>query len=166
MIENWLCAPERIKWVTKPENKSRGCVFCKIGKGIHKEEESLVLHKGKGFMVILNLYPYNTGHLQVLPIKHVKTVEQLTDKHVSEMFILVKKSMKLLKKVLKPIGFNVGINQGGTVSGASFEHLHVHIVPRFKRDYGFIDIIGGTKVLPEKVEDTYKRLKKHAEMLE
>ena len=166
MIENWLCAPDRMKWVKKPENKSRGCVFCKIGKGTHKEEESLVLHKGKSFMTILNLYPYNTGHLQVLPIKHIKAVEELTDKQVSEMFVLVKKSMKLLKKVLEPIGFNVGINQGGTVSGASFEHLHVHIVPRFKRDYGFIDIIGGTKILPESVEDTYKRLKKYSNVLE
>ncbi len=166
MIENWLCAPERIKWVTKPESKSRSCVFCRIGRGDHKDEESLVLHNDGRFMVIMNLYPYNTGHLQVLPVRHVKSLEALSDKELGEFFMLVKKSLKMLKKVLNPLGFNIGLNQGGTASGASFEHLHVHIVPRFKRDYGFIDIIGGTKVLPEKVGDTYKKLKKEAKMLE
>jgi diadenosine tetraphosphate (Ap4A) HIT family hydrolase len=167
MIENWLYAPERIKWVKKPEsNKNRGCVFCRIAQGKHKREESLVLHNDKGWMVIMNLYPYNTGHLQVMPVKHVKSIEELTDRQLAEFFVLVKKSVKMLKKALHPLGFNIGLNQGGTASGASFEHLHVHIVPRFKRDYGFIDIIGGTKVLPERVEDTYKRLKKHARMLE
>ncbi len=166
MIENWMHAPERMKWVTRPAKSSGGCVFCKIAKCTHKADESLVLHKTRKFIALMNLYPYNTGHIQVLPRKHVTAMEELTDKEISEMFVLVKKCMKMLKNALKPMGFNVGINQGGTASGASFEHLHVHIVPRFKTDFGFIDIIGATKVLPERVEDTYKRLLKHAKMLE
>ena len=165
MIENWMYAPGRLKWVTRPEKSGGKCVFCRIAKDKHKVD-SLVLHKGKKFMVIMNLYPYTTGHVQIVPIKHVETLEKLTDKDVSEMFIVVKKTMKVIKKVLNPIGFNVGLNQGGRASGASIDHLHVHIVPRFKTDFGFIDTIGATRVLPERVEDTYKRLKKHEYMLE
>ncbi len=165
MIDNWMYAPERLKWVTRPKKGSEKCVFCRIAEGDH-DVESLVLHHGKDFLVVMNLYPYNTGHVQVLPARHVKSLEDLTDRELSEMFILVKKSVKMLKKALKPLGFNIGINQGGSASGASFEHLHVHIVPRFKTDFGFIDIIGATKVLPEKVEDTFRRLRKHAKMLE
>ncbi|UCD02669.1 MAG: HIT domain-containing protein [Candidatus Aenigmatarchaeota archaeon] len=165
MIENWMYAPGRLKWVTRPEKTGRACVFCQIARGDHKVE-SLVLHKGKRFMVIMNLYPYTTGHVQVLPIRHVEALEKLTDKEVSEMLILVKKSMKVIKKVLNPVGFNVGLNQGGSASGASINHLHVHVVPRFKTDFGFIDTIGATRVLPERVEDTYKRLKKHEKMME
>jgi diadenosine tetraphosphate (Ap4A) HIT family hydrolase len=164
MIENWMYAPGRLKWVTRPEKADRGCVFCRIARDDHKVE-SLVLHKGKKFMVIMNLYPYTTGHVQIVPIRHVEALEKLTDKEVSEMFILVKKTMKIIKKTIEPIGFNVGLNQGGRTSGASIDHLHVHIVPRFKTDFGFIDTIGATRVLPERVEDTYKRLKKHEAML-
>jgi diadenosine tetraphosphate (Ap4A) HIT family hydrolase len=165
MIHNWLNAPERMKWVQSPEKRPKGCVFCKIAKG-QKGVKSLVLHKGKNFMVVMNPYPYNTGHSMVIPIAHKKTMEELTDKQVAEMFVIVKKVIKMLKKTIGPIGFNVGLNQGGSCSGASIEHLHVHIVPRFKTDFGFIDIIGGTKVLPEEVGETFKRLKKHEKMLE
>jgi ATP adenylyltransferase len=165
MIENWMYAPGRLKWVTRPDKDDKRCVFCRIAKDDHKVE-SLVLHKGKKFMVIMNLYPYTTGHVEIVPLNHVETVEKMTDKDVSEMFILVKKTMKILKKTLDPIGFNVGFNQGGKASGASIEHFHVHIVPRFKTDFGFIDTIGAIRVLPERIEDTYKRLKKHEDMLE
>ncbi len=164
MIENWLCAPDRMKWVTRSKKKGGKCVFCRISEGDH-DADSLVLHKTRKFMVIMNLYPYNTGHIQVLPRRHAKSLEDLTDKEVADLSILVKKCIKMLKKAMDPLGFNVGFNQGGDASGASFEHLHVHIVPRFKTDYGFIDIIGGTKVLPEKPEDTFKRLQVHKKML-
>lgn len=165
MIENWMYAPGRLKWVTRPEKGGRGCIFCKIAKGDHKVD-SLMLHKGRKFMVIMNLYPYTTGHVQIVPIKHLTSLEKMLDKDVAEMFIVVKRTMKVITKVLKPIGFNVGINQGGSASGASIDHLHVHIVPRFRTDFGFIDTIGATRVLPERVEDTYKRLKKHKEIFE
>lgn len=152
-----------MKWVKKKHGK--GCLFCKIAKSDKKISSKILYNDGK-FMVVMNIFPYNTGHLQVLPVKHVTTLEGLDDKDISTMFVLVKKCLKLLKKVLQPLGFNIGINQGGDVSGASVQHLHIHIVPRFKRDLGFIDLISGTKVLPEPVDETYKRLKRHVKMLE
>lgn len=163
MYRYWLNSPSRMKWVKRKHGK--GCLFCKIAKG-DKKTRAEILYKDKKFMVIMNIFPYNTGHLQVSPVKHVTALEGLDDKDVSAMFILVKKCVKVLKRVLKPMGFNIGINQGGDIAGASVQHLHIHIVPRFKRDLGFIDIIGGTKVLPEPVDKTYKRLKKYVKMLE
>jgi ATP adenylyltransferase len=165
MFSSWLYAPDRMEWVKHPEKRPDGCVFCKIGKSA-KPQHHFILKKGAGFFVVMNIYPYNTGHLQVIPTRHVKNLEDLTDEEVAGMFALVRKAMLLLRKVLGPIGFNVGFNQGGSVSGASIEHLHVHIVPRYKTDFGFIDVIGGTKVLPEELSKTYKRLLKEARMLE
>lgn len=162
MFSSWLYAPDRLKWV-KGE-KPKGCVFCKIGADASPARH-FILKKTKGFFVVMNIYPYNTGHLQVIPLRHVTTIEELTDEETKEMFVLVKKSVKLLKKVLDPIGFNIGLNQGGTASGASIEHLHVHVVPRFRTDFGFIDVIGGTKVLPEEVGKTFRKLKKEVKIL-
>lgn len=163
MVDNWLYAPERMKWVTRPRTETRKCVFCRIAKGKH---DDIILHRTRSFLVIMNLYPYNTGHIQILPVKHVTGIDELTDKQLAEMSILVKRCVKLLKKVLSPLGFNIGINQGGEVSGASIEHLHLHIVPRFRNDFGFFEMLSHSKALPERVEDTYKRLKKEVKILE
>jgi ATP adenylyltransferase len=164
MFSSWLYAPERMQWVKHPEKRPAGCVFCKIGKS-EKPRQHFILSKGRGFFVVMNIYPYNTGHLQVIPLRHVKDIDELSEEETAEMFLLVRKAMLLLRKVLDPVGFNVGFNQGGSVSGASIEHLHVHVVPRYKTDFSFMDIIGGTKVLPEELEKTYKRLLKEANML-
>lgn len=163
MYHNWICSPTRMRWVKG--KKPHGCVFCNIAKG-GKKAPGEVLFKDKRFMVTMNIYPYNTGHLQVMPVKHASLLEQMDDQDVAGLFILVKKCMRLLNKVLQPAGFNVGLNQGVGLAGASIDHIHVHIVPRFSRDVGFIDTIGATKILPESVHDTYKRLMKHAHMLE
>ncbi|MBN2330670.1 MAG: HIT domain-containing protein [Candidatus Aenigmarchaeota archaeon] len=163
MHEHHLCSPSRMEWVTK--KKPSGCIFCKISKG-GKNVPNMVLYKDKGFMVVMNIFPYNTGHLQVCPVRHVTKLEDLSDNELSRLFIMVKRCQLLLTKALSPMGFNTGFNQGGDCAGASVEHLHVHIVPRFKRDFGFIDIIGRTKVLPEPVGSTFKKLKRHVKMLE
>lgn len=156
-----LFSPSRSKWVGK---EVKGCLFCKIIKNDPKIPKK-VLYRNKDVIVLMNIYPYNTGHLQVLPIRHVENFEDLTDKEILSLFSMVKKCVKLLKKVLKPKGFNIGINLG-EVSGASIKHIHIHIVPRFRTDFGFMEVIGETKVMPETVEQTYEKLKKEAGMLE
>lgn len=163
MFRSRMYSPKRMNWVGKKH--AGGCVFCRIAKG-DKKIPTRVVHKDDRFMVVLNMFPYNTGHIQVVPVRHAATIEELEDKDVAEMFVLVKSCLLMLKKAIKPLGFNVGINQGGDVAGASIEHLHVHIVPRFKRDFGFMEIIGSTKVFPEDIDTTYRKLKKHAGMLE
>ena len=166
MYHHWICSPERMKlFEHKKAHKHGGCIFCKIAKG-DKKVSTKILHKDNKFMVIMNIYPYNTGHLLVMPVKHTTFLEDLPDQDVSALFVLVKKSVKLLKRVIKPDAFNIGLNQGIGVAGASIPHLHIHVVPRFKSDCGFIDMIGSTKILPEAVGVTYKKLRPHAKMLE
>lgn len=150
-----LFSPSRTKWVGKA---TKGCLFCGIIKNDPKIPKK-VLYRGKDVVVVMNIYPYNTGHLQVFPVRHVEDFEKLTDKEIASLFGMVKKCVKLLKKVLKPKGFNIGINIGG-VSGASVDHLHVHIVPRFRTDFGFMEVIAETKVMTETVDRTFKKLKK------
>jgi ATP adenylyltransferase len=149
-------------WVGK---KSKGCLFCRIVKDDPKTPKK-VLHGSKDVMVVMNIFPYNTGHLQVFPVRHVKDFEKLSEKEITSLFAMVQKCVKLLNKTLKPLGFNIGLNIGGEVSGASVDHIHVHIVPRFRNDFGFIEIIGETKVLPETLDQTFNKLKKEVKMLE
>ncbi|MBI4020199.1 MAG: HIT domain-containing protein [Candidatus Aenigmarchaeota archaeon] len=154
-----VAPPGRMKWIKgqKPE----GCIFCQMFKGEYKDAK--ILHKSSDVAVIMNIYPYSVGHLQVIPIRHVTVIEGLTDKEGLELLTFVKKSVRLLKAAIRPEGFNIGINIG-EVSGASIEHLHVHVVPRF-HDAGFIETTASTKVLPESIDTTFKRLKKFAHML-
>jgi len=114
----------------------------------------------------MNIFPYNTGHLQVLPLRHVETFEELTEKEIASLFVMVRRCVRLLRKVLNPDGFNIGVNIGGDVAGASIAHLHVHIVPRFRGDSGFMESVADTKVLPQTLDQVFEKLKKEARMLD
>jgi len=162
MFKHRIISPERSRWVGK--KKPDGCVFCRIAKDDPEVEEKTV-YKDKDVMVLMNIFPYNTGHIQVIPVKHVESLEEMSDDEIKTLFSMVRKATLLLKKVLSPLGFNIGINQGLDVSGASVKHLHVHVVPRFRTDFGFLEIISGTKVFPEPLEKTFEKLKREAKML-
>ena len=161
MYLNWLWT-NRLKWI-KHKHKSKSCLFCRIAKNDKKIKAYVLFNDGKT-VVMLNLFPYNTGHLLIFPVRHVKSLQRLTEKELMELFLRVKNSIKLLKKALNPVGFNVGINIG-EIASASVEHLHVHVVPRFRRDLGFMELTAETKVMPEPVEKTYKKLKKYCKLL-
>lgn len=160
MYESWLYT-DRVKWLTK--NKLKGCLFCRIIKG-DKKVPSKILYRNEDVMVMMNLFPYNAGHLEVMPTSHVVNLEELPKEQFSKLFEMVRRCTKLLKKVLKPIGFNIGLNIGN-VAGASVSHLHVHIVPRFKTDFGFMETIARTKVMPESIDKIYKNLMKEIKIL-
>jgi ATP adenylyltransferase len=163
MFKKFLTTPERSKWVLS-EKKSGKCIFCEIVKGNEKIPE-MKIYENDFAMVLMNMYPYNSGHIMVVPKKHNENLEDLNDEELSELFKIVRKSIKLLKKSLKAEGFNFGANIGGKVAGGSIKHLHVHIVPRFEGELGFIDIISETKAIPETVEQTYKRIMKNVDIL-
>lgn len=114
--------------------------------------------RGKKAFVILNKYPYNPGHLMIVPYRHVPTLELLDQEEGSELIVLTSRAVKALRDIYTPDGFNVGINIG-RVAGAGIEqHIHVHVVPRWNGDSNFMPVIGNTKVLPETLEETYKSL--------
>ena len=122
------------------------------------DEDGLVVARGKLVYVVLNLYPYNPGHLMVVPYRRVSELEDLTDSESAELMAFTQKAIRVIKNVSRPHGFNVGINLGTSAGGSLAEHLHVHVVPRWRGDANFITIIGGSKVIPQLLRDTRQLL--------
>jgi ATP adenylyltransferase len=144
--------------------KERGCIFCKRIR-MKADRVNLILYRGKKCFVIMNRYPYNGGHLMVVPYAHKKDLGILTAAEASELFDLSRKSVEVLSRAMSVDGFNLGLNLGA-VAGAGIEnHLHVHVVPRFKGDTNFLPILGGVKVQSFSLEEIYDLLKPGFERL-
>jgi len=153
-----LWAPWRIRYILSP-NKDE-CIFCKALKQNKDEANYILIRENKAF-VVMNTFPYNNGHLMVAPLRHVGDIEKLDSEELNGMVKLVKKSVEVLKKTLKPDGFNLGMNLG-KVAGAGVEgHLHIHIVPRWSGDTNFMPIISGTKIMSQALDEAYKMLKEN-----
>jgi len=164
---NILWAPWRFKYVANVNNKDE-CPFCEKPKG-EPSVENLVLYKSKFSFIILNLFPYNTAHLMIAPYKHISEISALTNEEWLDIKKLLDLSIDIIKEVYKPQGFNIGMNIGRIAGAGIEEHIHIHIVPRWAGDTNFMPIISQTKVIPESLEDTYKKLsdclKKHENRL-
>jgi ATP adenylyltransferase len=150
-----LWAPWRIEYILGP--KSECCVFCDEDK--RSDEERLILKRGKHSFVIMNFYPYNNGHLMVCPYKHTNDYEALDINTKIEMQELISESIAVLKKIMHPEGFNIGMNLGRTAGAGIDKHLHWHIVPRWNGDTNFMPVTNHTRVLAEALEETWKKLK-------
>lgn len=122
------------------------------------DEEGLVVARGELVYAVLNLYPYNPGHLMVVPYRRVSELEDLTDAESAELMSFIQKAIRVIKNVSRPHGFNVGLNLGTSAGGSLAEHLHVHVVPRWGGDANFITIIGGSKVIPQLLRETRQLL--------
>lgn len=122
--------------------------------------ENLIAHRGQRAYVILNRYPYTSGHLMVVPFEHQANLEVLDSQTRAEMMELTARGMTVLRKVYNPQAFNMGANIGEAAGAGVKEHVHIHIVPRWKGDTNFMSTLGKTRVLPESLEDTYERVKK------
>ncbi|MHA1144857.1 MAG: HIT family protein [Candidatus Helarchaeota archaeon] len=145
---------DKIKYVRAKKSESDGtpCIFCNL-----KEQ---ILDANEQSYCILNKYPYNPGHLLIIPKRHVENFEDLTDKEHLACFELIKKMLALLRKTYSPHGFNIGLNLG-EAAGASIRHLHIHLVPRYKSELGFMDVLSSTRTIVEPLKDTFVRLKKN-----
>ena len=151
-----LWAPWRMGYILA-ENKADGCIFCP-GADRSADQERLILHVGPRTMVVMNRFPYNNGHLLVAPVKHVSSLERLNQDETLGLLLMVRKSIEILKQVMKPDGFNVGLNLGH-VAGAGMEnHMHFHVVPRWKGDTNFMTVIEDVRVIPEHIKATYAKL--------
>lgn len=122
------------------------------------DEDGLVVARGELVYAVLNLYPYNPGHLMVVPYRRVSELEDLTDAESAELMSFIQKAIRVIKNVSRPHGFNVGLNLGASAGGSLAEHLHVHVVPRWGGDANFITIVGGSKVIPQLLRDTRELL--------
>ncbi|MFA5389363.1 MAG: HIT domain-containing protein [Candidatus Omnitrophota bacterium] len=135
--------------------KIRGCIFCVKGKNV---KDLFIIKKTRHSFAMLNIYPYNNGHIMVSPFRHVKDLKGLNDDELLDIIKLTRDMQVLLEKKLKPHGFNIGIN-AGEIAGAGYKsHLHVHIVPRWRGDTNFMPVIADTKVVPQSLKELYKTL--------
>jgi ATP adenylyltransferase len=150
-----LWAPWRLTYITNA--KEEGCIFCNR-KHDGDDRERLVLHRGKHTIVMLNKYPYNNGHLMVAPKRHVGSMEDLKTEEMSDLMAAIQRSCVLLKKALKPEGFNIGANLGKVAGAGVEDHIHFHIVPRWQGDTNYMPILAETRVIPEHLAQTYDRL--------
>jgi len=152
-----LWAPWRIEYIKKGIGK--GCILCeKPSEG--RDEQNLILFRGEYNFIVMNLYPYNAGHLMVAPYRHTAALDELTDDERNEHFALVSRGVSVLKKVMNPEGFNIGLNIGRVAGAGVDKHIHSHIVPRWKGDTNFMPVTAGTNVVNEALKDTYKKLRK------
>ncbi len=154
-----MWAPWRIEYILG--EKEEGCVFCNA----MAEKDGLTLFKGAGVMVIMNKFPYINGHLLVAPVRHVSTLDALTEHEMGRLLWTVNASINILKTAMKPDGFNVGLNLGKVAGAGIEEHLHFHIVPRWYGDTNALTVFGDVRVIPEHLKATYDNLKPHFENL-
>ena len=152
-----LWAPWRLKYITKILKKQRGCVFCRILKE-NKDRANYIITRTPHSFSVLNIYPYNNGHTLILPNRHVDDLSKLTKAEREDLLNLLEDTQKLLKKVIKPVGYNIGINLG-RVAGAGFPtHLHIHLVPRWFGDANFMPVVANTKVISQSLRVLFQKL--------
>ncbi|MEW6553092.1 MAG: HIT domain-containing protein [Actinomycetota bacterium] len=155
-----LWRPWRINYVREIESiREEGCIFCtKPQEG--DDRGALILHRGSSAFAIMNLYPYNTGHVMAAPYRHVGDLELLEPEEMRELMELTTLMITVIKRQMQPQGFNLGANLGKAAGAGYDEHLHMHIVPRWQGDTNFMPVVGEAKVMPEGLAGTYERLLK------
>lgn len=156
MANHRIWAPWRLRYVSKANQQSE-CVFCaKPAAG--DDRAALIVHRGERCYVILNLYPYTSGHLMVAPFEHSGRMQDIEPATTAEMLDLAQQAMRQIEDVYSPEGFNLGINQG-RVAGAGVEgHIHLHVVPRWAGDNNYMPVLADTRVMPQSLEETYDAL--------
>jgi ATP adenylyltransferase len=151
-----LFATWRINYILAP--KHEGCIFCDF-QGENRDDERYILFRGGTCFVMMNLYPYNPGHVMIVPYRHTADYTSLSIEELTEIEVLSVRSIKTLKKAFKPDGFNLGVNLGLVAGAGVADHLHRHIVPRWNGDTNFIAVVADMRVVPESHEATFKKLK-------
>ncbi len=151
-----LWTPWRMEYIQSPKQDS--CVFC---QALERQDgqENLIIFRGKTAFVTLNAFPYTSGHMMVLPYTHVRNLTDLDSETRAEMMELTTKTAQVLEKVYQAEGFNVGINLGEAAGAGIEEHIHIHVVPRWVGDTNFMAAVGETRMLPEELHETYRRIK-------
>ncbi len=145
--------------------KTEGCIFCDKPAEV-ADRENLLLYRGEHACVMMNLYPYNNGHLMVAPYQHVSSIEEVEIEALTEVMQLAQACMGILREEIKAQGFNMGLNQGEIAGAGIAEHVHFHIVPRWAGDTNYMPITGHAKVLVQGLQESYDALKPHFEKLD
>ena len=162
-----LYSPWRSRYVQEADRETKAesivCPLCAYAQAPeHDDDKNFILVRLHYTYVLLNLYPYNGGHVMVVPYKHVSNLTDLTPEERAEMTEATTHMIDVIKEVLKPNGFNIGMNIGGKAAGGSIpEHIHMHVLPRWSGDTGFLPVLADTKPISQNLVDTYRKLKKY-----
>jgi len=153
-----LWAPWRMKYIDGVDGThDDGCIFCDK-PATDEDKDNFIVFRGETCFVIMNIFPYNNGHLMVVPYSHVSSIEELGQEERLELMNVIDIAICAIKKIMRPDGFNVGMNLGRPAGAGIDDHIHMHIVPRWNGDTNFMPIIGSAKVICESLEDTYKKI--------
>jgi len=153
-----MWAPWRMSYVTREPAERAECMFCELPRR-EDDDATYILRRGRTAFVIMNRYPYNNGHLMVVPYVHVPRLTDLDAETAAEMMELTRESQTVVQAVMRPHGLNLGMNQGSAAGAGIEEHLHLHIVPRWVGDTNFMPAIGDTRVIPQHLDETYALLR-------
>ncbi|MFH1096796.1 MAG: HIT domain-containing protein [Candidatus Desantisbacteria bacterium] len=152
-----LFVPSKLENYLLGEKPKVDCILC----AVRDRDEKVVqfdIYRSQHMIVSLNLYPYNPGHVMIFPNRHIKDIRELNEEETSQIQELTVKTLDILDKLYSPSGYNIGYNMG-TIAGASIDHLHLHIVPRYKNELGFVDILSNSKIIVEDPRKTLERLR-------
>lgn len=152
-----LYTPWRMAYIRGEKKAVEGCVFCDLAAA--KDDNKQVIAYSKYMFVTLNKYPYNNGHLMVIPYEHVQSLEMLSPEALQDLMLTTNKAIAVLRKAYNPAGFNLGANIGSAAGAGIAEHFHFHIVPRWPGDANFMGVVGNTRVIPDTLENIYTELK-------
>jgi ATP adenylyltransferase len=158
-----LYSPWRLEYIKSPDDKK--CIFC-LEKSKANDEKHLVLYRSEFSFVIMNMYPYNNGHLMVVPQKHTSSITSLSNQERDDLFALVQKTVGVINRQYNPDGVNIGMNLGKAAGAGIDEHIHVHIVPRWLGDVNFMTATGAVRVIPEDFSTAYSNLKEQFDKLD
>jgi ATP adenylyltransferase len=139
------------------KSEGEGCIFC-FKPQADKDKDNLIVYRSSRNFVIMNLYPYNNGHLMVVPYQHAPDLNSLPEETLLDFMLTTQKCVTALRETMKPDGFNIGVNLGRVAGAGIDDHVHQHIVPRWNGDTNFMPVIGDIKVMPEYIAETYDRL--------
>ena len=151
-----LWSPWRYRYVTKAD-PTDGCIFC-TKPTENRDKENYILHRGSLCFILLNIYPYTSGHLMIAPYQHVPTLADAPEQAVTEMMLLARRAEANLREAYRPEGFNIGMNIGASAGAGIAGHIHMHVLPRWTGDANFMTTVGETRVLPEDLATTYEKL--------
>jgi len=153
-----LWSPWRYQYVQSKKTEG-ACIFCRAAQS-DKDDENFVVHRARKNYVILNLYPYSTGHLMVVPYEHVDLLQDAAPETLQEMILLVQQAQRHLKAIYRAPGFNLGMNLGESAGAGIAEHIHMHVLPRWPGDTNFMTTVAETRVLPEDLKVTWEKLRR------
>ncbi len=153
----YIYTPWRWKYIKKAIKGDEACIFCEAQK--KSDEEALILYRGKHNIIIMNLYPYNNGHIMIAPREHISSPDDAKPEVLFEMSLLAQASIKTLRELFSPHGFNIGMNIGRTAGAGVVDHFHLHVVPRWDGDSNFMAVFSDTKVIALEVREVYNRLR-------